>query len=251
MSGKTGAWTFREAYVLALAPAVGLFCVNRYEAGRFAYLGIPTEFIDLPITRLIAGGTAIVVLGAMLFVMVRSAVLRIRSKSGLARFVGGFLLAFALLGIPQLLMASTIPGFVWSFLLPLCMVAAVTGDSKKPKKDEADVSLLDGPGIMFFLGLVGLLAWMIFSFGFFLERGSADRLCLRGEPDAFVAAFYGERAIVKHVDGQSRRLKPGIELRDIGERIRLETCSMKVIGMPGFFDRAFAENIERAKQRGH
>jgi len=88
-------WTLKEGYILALAPAIGLFCINRYEAGRFSYLDIPSELIDLPVTRLISGGTAIAVLAVVLAYFLRWSGAFLRVKSGWREFVGTFLLFFA------------------------------------------------------------------------------------------------------------------------------------------------------------
>lgn len=97
---KPPRWTWREGYVLALAPAIGLFCVNRYEAGRFAYLGLPSELIDLPISRLISGGTAVVLLDIGLLFSVLHIRNLLNAESGWRRWVGSALLLVVMFGVP-------------------------------------------------------------------------------------------------------------------------------------------------------
>ncbi|MDQ8051058.1 hypothetical protein [Luteibacter sp.] len=234
MSRETSSWSLKEGYILALAPAIGLFCVSQYESGRFAYLGVPAEFMDLPVTRLIGGGTAIVVFGAILFACIVKARAFLGSKSGWRRIVGSFILAFVLFGLPPLLLASSRNVVIWSFLIPLGLAFSGSTDDSTDQKKESKSS-----EIMALLLFGGLLAWMVFAIGFFIEKGSAYRLCIPNAQDRFVASFYGDRAIVKRINLATRQVLPGIELVELGDRFQVETCEFPIIGMPSPMDRAF------------
>lgn len=49
----------RDAYVVAMAPAVVFLGVYAYERGRYYFLKVAPEFIDLSMNRLLAGGAVI------------------------------------------------------------------------------------------------------------------------------------------------------------------------------------------------
>ncbi|WP_159094806.1 hypothetical protein [Stenotrophomonas sp. ESTM1D_MKCIP4_1] len=49
----------RDAYVLAIGPAVVFLGVYAYERGRYYFLKVAPEFIDLSVNRLLAGGAVI------------------------------------------------------------------------------------------------------------------------------------------------------------------------------------------------
>src|ERR1044072_7664384 len=61
---------FKHQYVLAVVPAVAYFCILAYEAGRFSYLGISPEYLELTIQRIAQLGLitllAILALGILL-----------------------------------------------------------------------------------------------------------------------------------------------------------------------------------------
>lgn len=236
MAKEAARWTLKEGYILALAPAIGLFCINRYEAGRFSYLDIPSELIDLPVTRLISGGTAIAVLAVVVAYFLRWAGVFLRAKSGWREFVGTFLLFFALLGIPQLLQATTPNALIWAFLIPLCFAMGGPSGSSEPSKTP-QMSDLTG-----FLLLSGIVAWLLYSFGFFAERVSRERMCVAGTANAFVAGFYGDRAIVKRVDPKTRRLLSGVDLVDLGSQFKVQSCLMDLPSRPSVMDRAFSRS---------
>lgn len=49
----------RDAYIVAVAPAVVFLGVYAYENGRYYFLKVAPEFIDLSLNRLLAGGAVI------------------------------------------------------------------------------------------------------------------------------------------------------------------------------------------------
>lgn len=244
MPEKNDTWTWKEGYVLALAPAVGLFCVNRYEAGRFAYLGIPTELIDLPVSRLIAGGTAIVVFGAILFACLRSARTLFLAESGWKRFMGSFVLFFMLVALPILMVSTTLNPVAWGLMLTTSLALATADTPKKEPDavgDEPTEQAKDTSSLAGFAFMSLLLTALIYGFGFFAERTSIERMCLPDRPNAFVAGFYGDRAIVKHIEPKTGRVLPEVQLLEMGGALALSSCKLSVRGMPSFLDKAYSE----------
>lgn len=233
LSSKTN---LKEAYALALAPAVGLFCVDRYEAGRFYYLQIPSELVDLPLPRLIAGGTALTLLALLFFVFVNSARNNLTAKSGFKRFFGAFFLFFPLFGLPLLFMAGTSSAVLWSLALPV-VAAGVASNEPASKRYESKSGFELGP--IFFLSL--LLVWLLYSFGYFVERQTSNRLCFAGDKASFVANVYGDRAIIKRINPASHVLLPEVEIRDISSLPALTKCQFKLTPAPSFVDAAFSK----------
>lgn len=258
-------WTHREAYVLALVPALGLACVHVYEMGRFSFLGIPFQLIDLPVTRLIAGGTAITIFVAMTIGFIQWSQRRLWGKSGFRRFLSVFATCFVLVGLPQLLQVTTRNGFVWAVLLPLALAMSYISSEETPKTAtliaEADSSEVDSknrksearkqkpnedkqtppetPNAVAFLILAGLIAWSIFSMGFFSERLTSDRMCIEGSKVSFVAGFHADRAIVKTIESKTKKLEPSVVLLDLGPGLKVGACELSVRGMPSVFDQSF------------
>lgn len=235
----TAKWTFKDGYILALAPALGLFCINRYEAGRFAYLGIPSGLIDLPMPRLIGGGTAIVVLGVMLFIGLRSARKFLFADSGWRRFLGAFLLFFALVGLPFLMLSTTLNPAVWALLLTLSLAVAAGDGTKKESKET------DSPDLIGLAFVSGLLVFLMYSFGFLAERITTQRMCITDQPNTFVSGFYGQRAILKSFDARTGQVLSGVELVDLGSSLRLRSCILTIRGMPSFLDQAYSKRSRR------
>ncbi|OUL16488.1 hypothetical protein B0X78_04410 [bacterium AM6] len=56
----------RDAYIVAVAPAVVFLGVYAYERGRYYFLRVAPDFIDLSLNRLLAGGAAVGALSATL-----------------------------------------------------------------------------------------------------------------------------------------------------------------------------------------
>ena len=257
MTREKHAWSIKEGYVLALIPTLGLACVHLYEAGRFSFLGIPSGLIDLPVTRLIGGGTAIAIFATIVIGFVQWAREKLFVKSSIRRAIGIYGICFVLLGVPALFQSSTFNALVWTFLLPLCIAFNWPSpeEIKKPKDAKSTESTLPGkvalqdraPNVLGFLFLAGLLAWQIFSIGYFSERMTSRRMCVDGERTAFIAGFYGDRAIIKHPEQPSGKLKNSVELRELDKNLQLHECAIRVQGMPGVFDRAF--NPDRYKDK--
>ena len=42
----------RHQYYLAAIPFVAYFCIFAYEAGRYTYLGIPLDYLEVPVQRI-------------------------------------------------------------------------------------------------------------------------------------------------------------------------------------------------------
>lgn len=229
-------WRLSEGYALALLPAFAFFCVQRYEAGRFGYLGVPTEFIDLTILRLIGGGTALLVFAVVLYAALRWGREFLAAKTGWRRFVGYLLISLVLFGIPQYMQASTRNALIWATILTLCFaLSASSGDERSDEvKGEGRLEPL---GFLFFVGMVAVL---IYSLGFFVERMSINRLCLTDEPSAFVVAMNGESAVLKRVKVGGGELLPGVSLQKLGDETHFQECRLVVKGEPSLFDRSFA-----------
>lgn len=230
---------FNDAYLLALAPALGLFCADRYEAGRYSYLDVPADLIDLPVTRLISIGTAIAVLAVLLFFFFNAARKILIAKSGWRGFSGTFLLFAVLLGLPLAMVASTPNAFAWAFLIPLSFALAEGSSNKKEPAEQNSISDYVG---LFCLCLV--LSWYLYSFGYFVERNTVHRMCITGVDNKIIVGFFGERAVVKSIDSQGN-LGKAVELISLDTTNNVIACAPNVHTPMSYLDHAF--NGERQK----
>lgn len=219
--------------MLAITPAVGLYCVYLYQKGRFEYLEIPSSLIELPVTRLIAGGAALALYAGFFLTAFLLCIDYFRSRSPIKRFLGEYFLFFVAIGIPGLMYHTTQAGIYSSFLVPLCLciVGATTPETesgeKKPTKIPETVSKFIGVTILY-----AGVCWTILALGFNHERGYVSRLCIPGRTNSFVADFFNGKAIVKIIDPATRQPSKDIELIDVGASLKLVSCNVEVVPIP-------------------
>lgn len=101
----------RDAYVLAVAPAMMFLGVYAYERGRYYFLRIAPDFIDLSVNRLLAGGAvigalALTLVGLTLWVWRHSA-----TKGWDAKYLAALLAMSVFLALPIGLWLQEIPQF--------------------------------------------------------------------------------------------------------------------------------------------
>ena len=106
------------------------------------------------------------------------------------------------------MLSTTANAFIWTGLLVLSLCGASL-DSSGRSKEPVDSPVSDIAGF-FFLSLMLML--LIYSFGYFLERMSANRMCVQGENNLIVAGLSGDNALVKELDPKTKRLLPPVHI---------------------------------------
>lgn len=102
----------RDAYIVAVAPAVVFLGVYAYENGRYYFLKVAPEFIDLSLNRLLAGGA---VIGALAVTLVGFTLWMWRySANGRLdkRLLAAFLALSVFVALPVLLWLQEVPSFL-------------------------------------------------------------------------------------------------------------------------------------------
>jgi hypothetical protein len=99
----------RDAYVLAAAPAMLFLGVYAYERGRYYYLRVAPDFIDISVNRLLAGGAMVGVLSIMLVGLTLWMWNYSSSRGKNAKWIAASLAAMVFLALPTALWVERLP----------------------------------------------------------------------------------------------------------------------------------------------
>lgn len=99
----------RDAYVLAAAPALVFLGVYAYERGRYYYLRVAPDFIDISVNRLLAGGAMVGVLSIMLVGLTLWMWNYSSSRGKNAKWIAASLAAMVFLALPTALWLERLP----------------------------------------------------------------------------------------------------------------------------------------------
>lgn len=243
----------KDAYVIALAPAVVFSGVYAYEFGRYHHLRIPASFIDLSINRLLAGGAMIGLLMVSLLGLSAWAWLTAARNGASAKLGAGLLITSVFLTVPVVCWTTTVPHFIdmSKLLTVLSSVGTILvtwvqlwSARRWPLRTYRRATIrrqaweLVGAGLFIpipFLNVIValiLLAWTATAFaglGFFVERQSTDRLCLGAD---LVASARNDQLILKPFDVGTGVIAPTVKFVGI-EGAELAPCSPKLVGGTG------------------
>ena len=128
----------RHQYYLAAIPFVAYFCIFAYEAGRYTYLGIPLDYLEVPVQRI-----AQLAFIALLCVLIGAALLTFlialaESKSQNWSFFGKVLLwALPLVGFTALLAPE-----LFNFLMAIGVAIVKATDTPPVLEDRTRKNLV-------------------------------------------------------------------------------------------------------------
>lgn len=244
----------KDAYVVAVAPAVVFLGVYAYELGRYYYLRIPASFIDVSVNRLLAGGALIGTLTAILIGLAAWAWKIAGKVDFFGKFLAAVFVSMIYFTLPFALWMSRAPqGAEWQELLSIVtsvgtgaiaiIQAALTwywrreeraklGEPPATPASPAPHSGLFKSVLVKGL-LVGLLlVWTLAVFaglGFTVERHSPSRQCTG---DSFVADVRGDTLVLKKIAGPSGEVSSSTRFVAV-EGAELFACSPALEGSPG------------------
>ncbi|MCI1123281.1 hypothetical protein [Stenotrophomonas maltophilia] len=244
----------KDAYVVAVAPAVVFLGVYAYELGRYYYLRIPASFIDVSVNRLLAGGALIGTLTAILIGLAAWA-WKLADKVGfLGKFFAAVFVSMIYFTLPFALWMSRAPqGAEWKELLSMVTSAGTVAiaiiqwtltwywhreerlNSGEPPAAPASGAPHSGlfQSVLVKGVLVGLLlVWTLAVFaglGFTVERHSSSRQCTE---DSFVADVRGDTLVLKKIGRPSGEVSSSTRFVAV-EGAELFACSPAVDGSPG------------------
>ncbi|MBO9858601.1 hypothetical protein [Xanthomonas sp. A1809] len=202
---KNEVW-FKKNFALAV-PALAFSCGYIYEWGRFSYLKIPAEMIDLPVTRLIASGIALVTT----FLFAAAGLARLNkffaSKQRIVRYIGVTVLLYMAVAMPFMVLTHRQQGpmvwLLWSVPGWFALTAWFQGSHQgNPSNDEVpavnEESSLTEFGMIAFLGV--LTAINIFSLGYIIESVQIRRSCVEDKKRTLVVEVQSGRLLIKEVE---------------------------------------------------
>lgn len=233
----------KDAYVVAVAPAVVFLGVYAHELGRYYYLRIPASFIDLSINRVLAGG---VLIGALAAILIGLAVWawRLGGRAGeLGSFLAAIVVATIYFTLPLALWMSRAPqGGEWSELLAIVTGIGSVGIKLAQKvtwhwvtRSDSGEALHSGlfksaPSKGLLVGLLLLWTLVVFAgLGFAVERHKTSRQCVA---DSFIADVRGDVLILKKIVGPKHEVSSSTRFVPV-EGADLVDCAMEMVGAPG------------------
>ena len=220
----------KETYVAAIAPGIGLLGVYAYESGRYRFLMVPSELIDLPVNRLLMGGGGLAVLFTALLALVAFMSRWMTSKTRFGRSLPIYLSAFIVFGLPSLFHSTTWSTVVASMLFPFFLALGMDPDTTE-KAEPADRPKLPPwvPNVLWlaFMSLMG--AWLVSGFGYFSERTLDVRLC---SGDQLVAGVRSDQWILKPFDPKSGQISETTRLMPM-ENTSVVPCRPSLVGGRG------------------
>lgn len=244
----------KDAYVVAVAPAVVFLGVYAYELGRYYFLGIPASFIDVSVNRLLASGAIVGALAAVLIGLATWAWKLNVPLGGVWRVPAATAIATIYLTLPFALWLSRAPFNTASYWTLVSVTAAgaaiVSAAQALILRHHAEVmlqSMRDGedlsnhnwselPPILTSGAVVALLlVWTLAAFaglGYFVERKTTKRQCVG---NAFVADVRGDILVLKDFAPSNGKILRSTRFLGV-EGATISECSLQVVGAPGLTD---------------
>ncbi|KUJ01703.1 hypothetical protein AR275_25710 [Stenotrophomonas maltophilia] len=260
-----------DAYVVAMAPAVVFLGVYAYERGRYHFLKMPSEFIDLSANRLLAGGAVIGALVIALLGIGMWAWESARVKESWREFLAMLLVAIIFVGLPLGLWLSELPSLDhfraqggvpakdWATLVTgLVIIARVilTFLAHLPPSGHAAVSAAGGAvkkgagqrmtryQLDSKLSVVRQFNWVVMTAGAVLAIWTASVFAGLGfaveratsnrlcYQNKLVADIHGEFLLVKPFDPESGQLSDGVSIFEL-QGASLTACAPRLQGGKG------------------
>ncbi|MDX6083942.1 hypothetical protein SIL81_08605 [Xanthomonas campestris pv. incanae] len=220
---------YKSNFAIAV-PALAFSCGYIYEWGRFAYLKIPAQMIDLPVTRMIASGIALISIS--LIALAGWSRLRsfLRSKNKLVRYIGGGAALYAIAAMPLLLVTqspySLINFFAWSLPALFTYTAWAQAENVQvaPATGDAGVPDTEAMSDLAFMSIMGVItALNIFSAGYIIESVQIRRTCISDVSKTLVAEVQSNRVLVKEVK-KDGTLLPWVQINRSDDNLKVVQC---------------------------
>lgn len=218
----------KHQYALAAAPLVAYFCMLTFEQGRYDFLGIPRDFVELPSQRIAQLGASTVfllmLLSAVVFFFYHLSSSKTKSVAYVARSF-----FYALFYVPLAYIATN---NVWAVAIALVISLASpwlhANESKETRgategRKSAKELAQDVGG---FLLLSIFFVSVFFGFGKISQRNNVTYNVLTNDHSKVVVGTYNERFIIKSFDPKTRKLEPGVSLVAGSERIDISTAQV-------------------------
>ncbi|RYF50093.1 MAG: hypothetical protein EOO38_06465 [Cytophagaceae bacterium] len=254
MDGSKHEIWYKKNFALAL-PALAFSCGYVYELGRFNLLKIPAEMIDLPLTRMIASGIALISVFLLALAGWAHLIKWLNSKNRLVRYVGGgaLLYTLSLLPIMALMYGRTDVFKYWALSAPAICTLMLWGYSKGSRSNENI-----NEGLFKESSFVAEVAWIavatmiaavnIFSIGYVVEGAQITRTCIKDSKRTLITEFQSNRVLIKEIK-RDGALGLGVEVDRSDSKIRTVQCLTSLDRTLKIFDRAETEKKTLQPQR--
>lgn len=202
-------------YFYAAFPLIAYFCMLTFEQGRFDFLGVPREFVELPPQRIAQLGASTVLVLLLLSGIVFFVYSLVSTKN---KFVSHLAKSFfwALFFVP---MAYLTASNFWSIALALVVSlispwafddksdsSTDTGDQSKSTKNLAGSMVALLFVALFFVGI-------FFGFGRISQGNETDYMVLVSDNSKIVVGFYEGKMILKGYDAKTKKIQPNVTLQ--------------------------------------
>ena len=204
----------RHQYYLAAIPFVAYFCIFAYEAGRYTYLGIPLDYLEVPVQRI-----AQLAFIALLCVLIGAALLTFlialaESKSQNWSFMGKVLLwALPLVGFTALLAPE-----LFNFLMAIGVAIVKATDTPPVLEDRTQTNLAQRRmgrlcnDLIWIALLVGSTSLLFYRAGELLQQQERTAVVDAAKPAHMIVGAYEGALIIKRFDTKTHQLAKGFML---------------------------------------
>ena len=205
----------KHQYYLAVIPVLGYVCMMAYEAGRFSYLGVSPEYLELTSQRIaeLAVITFIAVLG--LATLLNFLFALSESSRRWEMIVGRVLLWLVVLSVPVIVFVSD---KLQDSVMAISALIAATYELTA-RRGHANASRLRKS----INRLAGSYLWMVLSAGFitalFYRAGEISQefdetaLVLQDSPESMVIGQYAGNLLIKVYEPKTGRLEKCFRLQ--------------------------------------
>lgn len=218
----------RSQFLLAAIPAASFFCMFTYESGRYSFLGVPPEFLEIPISRMPVLLTGMALFISMWLIAAFFSFHLQKSDTKIIRWLGHFLLLFLLFGAIPFLVNPTWVGLIFAAVV----IAGLTIDPRNRSGTPENKAAVDTSNLsenQYAMRQIGLTIFMFIFFsitlagaGWCLQSKSESYLVLDGLPSHVIVGAYSGNFIAKQYDQKTLHLKSGVFLLPItSERTKL------------------------------
>lgn len=204
----------RHQYYLAIVPPVATFCLYTFEQGRFKFLGIPGEFVEMGLNRIVSLLSGILLSSLFIFFVLVFSVRIQEGKNKIAKYFCSGLLVFLIVSPITLVSRPTLAGLVLTLVVVLGFTMSFL-EEDAPVKTEQEKS--DGSGIYprHVGGMIAIFLYfsmLFFVFGHFFQSTATRWVVFKSHPNAVYVGTYGGQYLLKKVNWKDGALKPGFLL---------------------------------------
>jgi hypothetical protein len=204
--------------VLAGIPAASFFCMYMYESGRYSFVGVPPEFVEIPLNRMP------ILLSSMIFLIclwLITALLSFHlqnSENKYRKWFGNFLFILILFGPIPFLVNPSLIGLGLAIFVAIGFAMDPRNISGSPENKAAtDTSKYSDEqkrmqSIGLFLFMIFFFSAMLFAAGKAIQSKQASYMTLDGLPNHVIVGTYAGSFIAKQFNPTTLRLRTGVIL---------------------------------------